>query len=87
MLFRSVLAKDLKDVLSKEIGAKNPIFSTQHIEELHSLFSLYSDPRQRRVNVKDMLMTAKTLGLDEKYDIVFRVLHDVAENGTALNFE
>jgi hypothetical protein len=84
---KEVLAKDLKDVLGKEIGAKNPIFSTQHIEELHSLFSLYSDPRQRRVNVKDMLMTAKTLGLDEKYDIVFRVLADVAESGTALSFE
>ena len=33
-------------------------------------------------------MTAKTLGLDEKYDIVFRVLHEVADNsGDALNFE
>ena len=60
--------------MAKDIGAKNPIFSTQHIEELHALFSLYADPRQRRVDVKDILMTAKTLGLDEKYDIVFRVL-------------
>lgn len=60
--------------MAKDIGSKNPIFSTQHIEELHALFSLYADPRQRRVDVKDILMTAKTLGLDEKYDIVFRVL-------------
>lgn len=71
---KEVLAKDLAAVLAKDIGAKNPVFSTQHIEEIHSLFSLYADPRQRRVNVKDLLMTAKTLGLDEKYDIVFRVL-------------
>jgi len=50
--------------LAKDIASKNPIFSTQHIAELHSLFSLYADPRQRRANVKDLLMTAKTLGLD-----------------------
>lgn len=64
--------------MAKDIASKNPIFSTQHIAELHSLFSLYADPRQRRANVKDLLMTAKTLGLDEKYDIVFRVLAEVA---------
>jgi len=52
------------------------------------LFSLYADPRQRRVDVKDILMTARTLGLDEKFDIVFRVLHEVADHsGDALNFE
>jgi len=52
------------------------------------LFSLYADPRQRRVDVKDILMSAKTLGLDEKYDIVFRTLQEVAESsGDAVNFE
>ena len=61
-------------MLSKDIGAKNPIFSNQHIIELHALFSLYADPRQRRVDIKDLVLTAKALGLDEKYDIVFRVL-------------
>ena len=61
-------------MLSKDIGAKNPIFSNQHIIELHALFSLYADPRQRRVDMKDLILTAKALGLDEKYEIVFRVL-------------
>lgn len=52
------------------------------------MFSLYADPRQRRVDVKDILMSAKTLGLDEKYDIVFRTLQEVAESsGDAVNFE
>lgn len=33
-------------------------------------------------------MTAKTLGLDERYDIVFRVLVEVSDNlGDAANFE
>ena len=61
-------------MLSKDIGAKNPIFSNQHIIELHALFCLYADPRQRRVDMKDLILTAKALGLDEKYEIVFRVL-------------
>lgn len=74
--------------MAKEISTKNPIFSNQHISELHALFSLYADPRQRRADVKDILMTAKTLGLDEKYDIVFRLLVEVSESsGDALNFE
>jgi len=33
-------------------------------------------------------MTARTLGLDEKFDIVFRVLAEISEtSGDALNFE
>jgi len=80
-------AKDLQAILQKEIATKNPIFSNQHIVELHSLFSLYADPRQRRVDIKDISMTAKTLGLDEKYDIVFRVLAEIGEtSGDAVNF-
>jgi Ca2+-binding EF-hand superfamily protein len=52
------------------------------------LFSLFADPRQRRVDIKDILMSAKALGLDEKYDIVFRTLQEVSESsGDAVNFE
>jgi hypothetical protein len=85
---KEIQAKDLQAVLSKDIATKNLIFTPDHIVELHNLFSLYADPRQRRVDVKDILMTAKTLGLDAKFEIVFRVLHEVADhNGDALNFE
>jgi hypothetical protein len=51
------------------------------------LFSFYADPRQRRVDVKDILMTAGSLGLDKSYDIVFRLLREVSDTGDALNFE
>jgi Ca2+-binding EF-hand superfamily protein len=85
---KEILQKDLSAVLAKEIATKNPIFSNEHVIELHALFSLYADPRQRRADLKDVLMTARTLGLDEKYDIVFRVLQEVAESsGDAVNFE
>lgn len=81
--------KDLKAVLAKDIGSKNAIFTPDSIAELHALFSLYADPRQRRADIRDLLMTANTLGLDQKYEFVFRVLHDIHDstNGQALDFE
>jgi hypothetical protein len=81
--------KELKAVLAKDIGSKNPVFATEHISELHALFSLYADPRQRRADVRDILLTAGTLGLDTKYEFVFRVLQEIHDSthGAALDFE
>jgi Ca2+-binding EF-hand superfamily protein len=81
--------KDLKIILGKDISTKNPVFSSEHITELHALFSLYADPRQRRADVRDFLMTASTLGLDSKYEFVFRLLNDIQDstNGAPLDFE
>jgi len=76
-------------VLAKDIGAKNPVFSSDFIADLHSMFSLYADPRQRRADVRDILMTAKTLGLDTKFEIVYRALEEICESvgADALDFE
>jgi hypothetical protein len=38
------------------------------------MFWLYADPRQGRADIRDILMTAKTLGLDTKHEIVFRAI-------------
>lgn len=86
---KEIQQKELNAVLAKDIGAKNPIFSPDHITELHALFSLYADPRQRRADIREFLMTAGTLGLDHKYEFVFRLLHEINEgtNGNALDFE
>jgi len=75
--------------MAKDIGAKNPIFSPDHIREIHNVFSLYADPRQRRTDVRDILITASTLGLDSKYEFVFRLLHEIHDRngGNALDFE
>ena len=75
--------------MAKPIGAKNPVFDQKFIEELHSMFSLYADPRQRRAEMKDLLMTAATLGLDKKYELVYRAIHEIDESfqSQALDFE
>jgi len=86
---REIQEKELKTVLGKDVATKNPVFSPDHITELHALFSLYADPRQRRADIRDVLMTAGTLGLDTKYEFVFRLLHEIhdATNGAPLDFE
>jgi Ca2+-binding EF-hand superfamily protein len=86
---REIQEKELKVVLAKDIGSKNPVFSAEHIAELHAVFSLYADPRQRRADVRDILLTASTLGLDSKYELVYRLLHEIHDNsgGNALDFE
>ena len=86
---REIQEKELKNVLSKDIGAKNPVFASDSIAELHALFSLYADPRQRRADVRELLLTAGTLGLEAKYEFVFRLLQEVNDStgGNALDFE
>lgn len=86
---REIQEKELKAVLAKDIGSKNPVFASEHIAELHAVFSLYADPRQRRADVRDILLTASTLGLDSKYELVYRLLHEIHDNtgGNALDFE
>lgn len=86
---REIEEKELKTVLGKDVGAKNPVFSPETIGELHALFCLYADPRQRRADTRECLMTAQTLGLDTKYEFVFRLLDDInhSSGGAALNFE
>ena len=75
--------------MTKPIGNKNPIFDQGLIEELHSMFSLYADPRQRRVEMRDILMTAGTLGLEHKHEFVYRAITEIdeANQSNALDFE
>ena len=86
---KEIQEKELKTVLSKDISTKNPVLSPEHITELHALFSLYADPRQRRADSRDLLQTAQTLGLDSKYELVFRLISDINDStqGQALDFE
>lgn len=76
-------------MLGKDIATKNAVLSPEHITELHALFSLYVDPRQRRADVRELLSTASTLGLDTKYELVFRLLADINDSthGAPLDFE
>jgi hypothetical protein len=51
------------------------------------MFNLYIDARTREADIKDIVNTAKTLGLDSKYQIVYGALVDLAnENEYPINF-
>lgn len=86
---KEALDKDLKAILAKDIGHSNPIFSPGHLKEIHELFCLYSDPRLRRADIRDILLTANTLGLESRYEVAMRVLEEINESaqGNALDFE
>ena len=86
---KEIEAKELKTVLGKDVTTKNPIFSPEHISEFHALFSLYCDPRMRRADFRDLLQTAQTLGLDKKYEIVYKLIMDINDStgGAPLDFE
>lgn len=45
--------------------------------EFYDLFELYSNRNSDKVDFMDILATAKTLGLDEKYSMVFRLLSEI----------
>lgn len=44
------------------------------------MFNLYIDGRTRDADIKDIANTAKTLGLDSKYPIVYGALVDIANS-------
>ena len=80
---------DLNALLNQDFGKNTSIFTPDHVSELQGLFTHYADPRQKRADVRDVLLTAKTLGLDEKYELVYRLLGDIhtSTNGAPLNFQ
>ena len=79
----------LKAALSSDITLKNPILSSEHIEELFNMFYLYSDPRSGKADIRDVLVTARALGLDTKFELVFRAMEEVAEthHGDRISFD
>lgn len=86
---KQALDKERAVHLTKDYAVKNPVLALEHVEELFNLFALYSDPRTKKTDVRDILMTAKTLGMDNKYQLVFRALEEVADgkNGDPVDFE
>lgn len=86
---KEILEKEKSVVLTKDYAVKNPVLALEHVEELFNLFALYAEPRNKKTDVRDILITAKTLGLDTKYQLVFRALEEVADarHGDPIDFE
>ena len=82
------IEKEKKSLFVKDIVTKNPIFSKEHIEEFYNMFSLYCDAK-RQCDIGDILNTAKTLGFEKKYSIVFNAIATIVDelNGTWIDFE
>lgn len=83
------IEKEKNAILSKDIAAKNPIFENTQITELYNMFAQYADPRNKKADIRDVLVTARTLGLDTKYQLVFTALEQIADarKGDPVDFE
>jgi hypothetical protein len=66
------LEKDKKTIFAKDIVIKNRIFIQQHIV-------LYADNHTHRADLKDIISTAKSVGMDIKYRIIYDPLCDVVQ--------
>ena len=75
---KELAEKDKKAVFGRDIVAKNPIFSKEHCEDFFQMFNLYCD-NHRQCDVSDILNTARTLGFDKKYKIIFDALTAVSK--------
>ena len=80
---------ELKKILAKDLGGQNPVFSPEAIASMQQVFYLYVDARQRKIDIRDILITAHSLGLDAKFDMAFHLLEDIADaaEGNTLDFE
>ena len=85
---KELIEKERKNLYLKDIVKQNPIFSKEHIDEFYQMFGLYCDAR-RQCDVADILNTARTLGFDKKYKIVYGALADITAelNGEWVDFE
>lgn len=71
----------------KDIVTKNPIFTKEHIDEFFEMFNLYADSK-RQCDISDILNTARTLGFDRKYKLIYSALGDIVHqlNGEWIDF-
>ncbi len=80
--------KDKNIVFARDVVTKNPVFTKEHCEEFFEMFNLYCD-NHRQCDVSDILNTARTLGFDRKYKVVYDAIAGVAQDlaGEWVNFE
>jgi hypothetical protein len=86
---KEALEKEKKAILAKDFVTKNEVLTSDHVEDLFNLFHLYADARTKRADIRDILVTARTLGLNDKYAFVFKALEGVCDGpqGNELDFE
>ena len=57
--------------------------------DFHTLFVLYQNPYTKKIDIRDIIATAKILGLEKRFNMIFKVLTDLHEsyNDTNVDFE
>jgi len=77
----------MKSLLNKDIVKNNELFSHEQIAQLLVAFEHFVDPWTKQMNIRTMLSCASTLGLDEKYPTIMRILQDINQKQPNLSYE
>ena len=77
---REDLDKQKKAIMAKDIVTKNPVFTPQNVDDFFELFALYADSRTKRADIRDIVGTAKSLGMDTKYKMIFNAMITMSNN-------
>ncbi len=57
----------------------NIVFTNEHISDFYDMFKLLADYRSNKIYLSEVLQTAQTLGVHEKYKIVYKCLERFQE--------
>ena len=65
------------------------MFTNEHIGDFYDMFKLLADYRTNKIYLSEVLQTAQTLGIHEKYVIVYKCLERFQEeiSDEAIDFE
>ena len=84
------IENEKKAIFAKDYVKNNLVFTNEHISDFYDMFKLLADYRTNKIYVSEILETAKTLGIHDKYKIVFRCLQRLQEDigdDEAIDFE
>ena len=80
MTRKQELENEKKIIFAKDYVKSNLVFTNEHISDFYEMFKLLADNRTNKIYVSEVLETAKTLGIDQKYAIVYRCLERLVED-------
>ena len=75
---KQLLEEEKKKIFSKPLVTENPTFDVKQIDDFWTLFNLYADNR-RQADVREIVVTAKTLGYDQSHEYIYQFLCDIAD--------
>ena len=79
MTRKQEIENEKKTIFAKDYVKNNLVFTNEHISDFYDMFKLLADYRSNKIYLSEVLQTAQTLGIHEKYKIVYKCLERFQE--------